>query len=120
MKSLLNLQDFHALIEEEEALKAVERNVSGARPRELFEDFLEEIEEVYIKNRSLLRDAKFDITLEMPYADFLAASETTADEKLAEIPHEHRSISSSPLCLSLCNGFGVALFQVTTLEHACR
>ena len=79
------LQDFIILIEHEEALRAVEKNLSGARPRELFEDVLEEVEDVYIKERSLLRDAKLEISLDTSFSDFTAAVAAASDEKLTAI-----------------------------------
>ena len=80
------MQDFCLLIEHEEALRAVEKNLSGARPRELFEDVLEGIEEVYIKDRALLREAKLEFTLETSFADFTAAIEAASNEQLTAIP----------------------------------
>lgn len=78
------------MIEGEDALRAVEKNISGARPRELFEDVLEDIEEAYIKNRTHLRDAKLEVRLDMPYEDFGATVSAVADEKVTDIPDEHR------------------------------
>ena len=89
------LQEFHALVENEDALKAVEKNASGSRPKELFEDVLEEIEEAYVKDRSLLRDAKFELHLETPYPDFVATVEASSIEKVAAISDGHR-LEASP------------------------
>lgn len=81
------------LIEDEEALGAVEKNSSGSRPKDLFDDVLEEVEEVYAKDRSLLRDAKLEVTLEMPYSDFAAAIEGLGDDKLAAIPDNFKWVT---------------------------
>ena len=90
------MQDFHALVEAEDALKAIEKNSSGSRPRELFEDALEEVEEVYIKNQTLMRAAKLDLQAETDYADFAAAFEASTDESLGAIPEHHRSETVIP------------------------
>ena len=78
------MQDFYELVEHEESLKAVEKNLSGSRPKELFEDVLEEVEEQYIKDRNLLRDAKdIVITPETSFDDFSSAVDK--DGKLSKV-----------------------------------
>lgn len=84
------MQEYYAIIEDEDILKAIEKNVSGSRPKELFEDFLEEVEQVYIKNRSSLRDAKLEIQADTAYDSFIATLEERADEALTTIPDYHR------------------------------
>lgn len=43
------------MLKEEEAYKAVEKNLSGSRPRELFDDVVEDAEKEFEKDRSLLK-----------------------------------------------------------------
>ena len=42
-------------IKEEEAYKAVEKNLSGSRPRELFDDVVEDAEKEFEKDRTVLK-----------------------------------------------------------------
>lgn len=86
----LLLQDYHAIVEFEDVLKAVEKNSSGSRPKELFEDVLEEVEELFLKERTLLKDAKVDLQADTSFADFSAAVNSHAEGKLASIAESHR------------------------------
>ena len=42
-------------VKEEEAYKAVEKNLSGSRPRELFDDVIEDAEKDFEKDRTVLK-----------------------------------------------------------------
>ena len=50
------LQDYEPLIRKEEALKAVEKNVAGSRPKEMFEEALETADKQFEKDRGVLKD----------------------------------------------------------------
>lgn len=74
-------------------MRAVEENLSGSRPRELFEDVLETVEEDYIKSRSILKDAKdlavqADTTFDAFNASIEALAESDGELKL--VPEVHR------------------------------
>ncbi len=49
------LQEYVDVLKEEGAYKAVEKNLSGSRPRELFDDVIEDAEKEFEKDRSLLK-----------------------------------------------------------------
>ncbi len=89
------------MVEFEDALKAVEKNSSGSRPKELFEDVLEEVEEALQKERGLLKEAKLDLQPETSFTDFLAAVDGHEEGKLASISETHRC------CLTSCPGSDV-------------
>ena len=42
-------------VKDEEAYKAVEKNLSGSRPRELFDDVVEDAEKDFEKDRTVLK-----------------------------------------------------------------
>ncbi len=86
------------MVEFEDALKAVEKNSSGSRPKELFEDVLEEVEEAFQKERGLLKEAKLDLQPETSFTDFMAAVDGHEEGKLAGISETHRC------CLTCCPG----------------
>lgn len=48
-------KEYQPLVAEDAAFVAVEANLSGSRPRELFEDILEEVEEKYEKDKAGLQ-----------------------------------------------------------------
>lgn len=45
------LQEYLPRIAENDVLKAVEKNISGSRPKELFEEVLEEVEKQWEADR---------------------------------------------------------------------
>jgi hypothetical protein len=49
------LQEYVEKIKDEEAYKAVEKNLSGSRPRELFDDVIEDAEKDFEKDRTVLK-----------------------------------------------------------------
>jgi hypothetical protein len=79
-------------VEFEDVLKAVEKNSSGSRPKELFEDVLEEVEEIFTKERTSLKDAKLDLQPDTSFADFSAAVNSHAEGILASVAESHRYI----------------------------
>ena len=91
MKPVIScVQEYHAIVEFEDVLKAVEKNSTGSRPKELFEDVLEEVEEAFQKDRNLLKDAKLDLHVDTALADFSAAVDAHSEGKLAGVPESHR------------------------------
>lgn len=83
------VQDYHKLVVDEVALKAIEQNMYGSRPRELFEDVLEEVEEDFMKTRSHLRDAKvMEILADTSFNDYNAALESLEDART--VPEHHK------------------------------
>jgi len=87
------MQDYHAIVELEDVLKAVEKNSTGSRPKELFEDVLEEVEAAFQKERTLLKDAKLDLQPDTSFADFSAAIDAHEEGKLANMLESHRCFS---------------------------
>ena len=73
------LQDYEPLIRKEDVLKAVERNVAGSRPKELFEEALETADKQFEKDRVVLRDLmkehSIEVALDSSCEDFCAALE---------------------------------------------
>ena len=49
------LQEYYELVKAEDAYIAVEKNVAGSRPKELFEDVLEEVERAFEACRATLK-----------------------------------------------------------------
>ena len=49
------MQEYYELVKREDAYIAVERNVAGSRPKELFEDVLEEADARFEADRSVLK-----------------------------------------------------------------
>ena len=76
-----------------DAYKAVEKNLSGSRPKELFEDVLEEVEEQYEHDRALLKEATRKdvvVTLATSFGDFQSALDEFEDGKLSKIAETSR------------------------------
>lgn len=59
----LGVQDYFPLVRKEDAFIAVEKNVTGSTPKELFEDLLETADAQFEKDRAVLKDAAKDITV---------------------------------------------------------
>ena len=82
------MQEYYPLAKHEDALLAVEKNTSGSRPKELFQDVLEEVEEVFEKQQKLITEAlrKGDVVVEAftSFEDFEAGLDSDSEE-LAEI-----------------------------------
>jgi hypothetical protein len=74
---LWHLQDYEPLIRKEEALRAVEKNVAGSRPKELFEEALETADKQFEKDRGVLKDLMKEhniaVELESTFEGFCAA-----------------------------------------------
>lgn len=82
-------QEYHAIIRKEPALLAVEKNTIGSRPKEMFEDVIEEAEAQLEKDKALLRgaikEANLDVTPATTFADFCAAlGPSRIDPQIAE------------------------------------
>ena len=88
------MQEYYDTIRKEETLVAVEKNASGSRPKELFEDVLEEAEEEHEKTSNVLRDAlkenSINITHTSTFEGFQAALEIASNEKVADIREPNR------------------------------
>jgi pre-mRNA-processing factor 40 len=67
------VQEYLAIIGKESALIACEKNTKGSRPKELFEDALEDAQAQYEKDKSAIKDAVHD-------ADFTVDLATTFDD----------------------------------------
>jgi len=89
-------KEYVALVKEEEVYKAVEGNLSGSRPRELFEDVLEELEEEYEASRGIMKDAvksgSVAVATDTPEEAVLEALAGAVGEAFAEIPQSHREL----------------------------
>lgn len=81
---------------DEEALHAIERNIAGSRPRELFEDALERVEDEYCRERASLRDAReAAIAVDTTFETFSSAVQAVQGGQLAEISEANRSAIGS-------------------------
>ncbi|GMH44030.1 hypothetical protein BSKO_11964 [Bryopsis sp. KO-2023] len=60
-------KEYGNMIQNDEVYIAVSKNKSGSRPRELFEDMIEEMEEIYNQDRTVMKEVykKSDITVEV-------------------------------------------------------
>ena len=72
-----HVQDYEPLIRKEEALKAVEKNVAGSRPKEMFEEALETADKQFEKDRGVLKDLMREhsiaVELDSTFEGFCAA-----------------------------------------------
>jgi len=88
-------KEYVEVLKDEAAYIAVEGNQSGSRPRELFEDVLEDAEKAYADDRALMKEmvaeGKVVATEETPFADFAEALDE-AGSKAAAIPAPHRQM----------------------------
>ena len=88
------LQEYYDTIRKEECLIAVEKNASGSRPKELFEDVLEEAEDEHEKTSSVLRDAlkenSINITHTSTFEGFQVALQIASNEKVVDIREPNR------------------------------
>jgi pre-mRNA-processing factor 40 len=75
----MHAQDYQPLVKREEALAAVEKNLSGSKPKELFEDALEAADAQFDKDRAALKAAvkekEIAVGLESTFEEFCAALE---------------------------------------------
>ena len=89
-----DLQEYFETIKNEESLIAVEKNSSGSRPKELFEDVVEEAEEEHEKTSSVLKDAlkenSINISHTSTFEGFQAALEIASSEKVSDIREPNR------------------------------
>ena len=101
-------QEYVVRVRKEPSYLAVEKNVSGSRPKELFEDCIEEVEKQFGKDRSTLKDAVKDGNIEVgpttTYEEFEAALQA-ADVELDKIMTPHRCRASLSRCTA-CLGHG--------------
>lgn len=91
-------------IKKEPAYLAVEKNVSGSRPKELFDDCIEEVEELFTKDRTALKDAmkqhSIEITTDSTYEEFSDALRE-ADADLEKITLTNRSLPAQPISMAV-------------------
>ncbi|KAK9857235.1 hypothetical protein WJX84_007848 [Apatococcus fuscideae] len=89
-------REYFEIIRKEECLLAVEKNTSGSRPKELFEDVLEEAEEEHEKTSTVLRDAlkenNINITHTSTFEGFQAALEIASSDKVTDIREPNRRV----------------------------
>ncbi|BDA45679.1 probable pre-mRNA-processing protein 40A [Coccomyxa sp. Obi] len=73
----MRYKDYFPLVKKEDAFIAVEKNVTGSTPKELFEDLLETADAQFEKDRAVLKDASKDIivTPDSTFDQFNAALE---------------------------------------------
>ena len=59
-------QEYYDLVKREDAYIAVEKNAAGSRPKELFEDILEEVEEQFDADRTVLKVSRNPMPMRKP------------------------------------------------------
>ena len=88
------MQEYFETIKNERSLIAIEKNSSCLRPKELFEDVVEEAEDEHEKTRSVLRDAlkenSINIMHTSTFEGFQAALEIASSEKVADTREPNR------------------------------
>eukprot|EP00210_Caulerpa_lentillifera_P005018 g4792.t1 len=93
-------REYYELIHKDEVFKAVERNEFGSRPRELFEDVIEELEEGYEKDRAIMKEvyrgSSIMVNLATTLEDFKEAMEKE-DERMKEVNLQNLKIVYSEL-----------------------
>ncbi len=79
----------------EDAFIAVEKNVTGSTPKELFEDLLETADAQFEKDRAVLKDAAKDITVipDSTFDQFNAALEDIESVKKIIKPNRCAPVS---------------------------
>ena len=84
------------MIRKDEAYLLCEKNSSGSRPKELFEDVLEEIEDVFKKDRAALQDhikeKDVAVTTTTVLEDFIEAMDE--DSKIKDMPIASKLVPS--------------------------
>lgn len=89
-------KDYVDNLKEEETYKAVEKNLSGSRPRELFEDIIEDAEKDFEKDRALLKDLvkshDIEVGQETAYEAFLGALDATDSQPAAKVPDANKRL----------------------------
>ncbi|KAJ9533372.1 hypothetical protein QJQ45_026392 [Haematococcus lacustris] len=82
-------KEYAPAVKAEEAYLAVERNTQGSRPRELFEDLLEDMEAEYEKAKVVLRDVckevEVVVTSSATYEEVAAQLEDKAGDRLIKV-----------------------------------
>jgi pre-mRNA-processing factor 40 len=86
-------QEYQVIIRKESALLACEKNTSGSRPKELFEDAMEEAEAQYEKDKQAIKNAvkegNFGVEATTSFDEFcealLGGLDAEAKEKLEGI-----------------------------------
>ena len=87
------VQEYYEDVRKHKAYLAVEGNKAGSRPKELFADMIEEVEERYTKERGNLRDAirRQDFHVgETTTVEQLSAALAKEEPELADIQESHR------------------------------
>ena len=91
-RRMASLQDYFPLVRKEEALAAVEKNLSGSKPKELFEDALEVADAQFDKDRAVLKEAvkqlEVTVSVETTFDEFNGKLE--AEEKAKDIIRPNR------------------------------
>lgn len=90
-------KEYASAVKEEEAYLAVVSNLSGSRPRELFEDVMEEVEEEYEGSRGVMKEAvksgSVAVTTESSEEAVLESlAAAVGEETFAEIPSLHKEL----------------------------
>ena len=84
------------MVRKDKAYLALEGNKSGSRPKELYGDCMEEVEERFTKERGQLKEAvrKYDIpvTEDSTLEAFTAALKDSEDPQYADIQEAHRCV----------------------------
>lgn len=96
IKPKMRWREYLPSLDGNELLKAVEKNSSGARPKDLFHDILEEVEKLYEADRSKLKDLlkqhELDVTVDSTYEDFATALQEKAVEEWEAVPTTHKEL----------------------------
>ena len=94
LRAVAALQEYYEVVRKNKAYVALEGNKSGSRPKELYGDCMEEVEERFSKERASLRDAvrKYDLPVgeDADFAAFSAALRDSDDPQLADVQEVHR------------------------------
>eukprot|EP00191_Tetraselmis_sp_GSL018_P019477 CAMPEP_0177582924 /NCGR_PEP_ID=MMETSP0419_2-20121207/3030_1 /TAXON_ID=582737 /ORGANISM="Tetraselmis sp., Strain GSL018" /LENGTH=858 /DNA_ID=CAMNT_0019072245 /DNA_START=64 /DNA_END=2641 /DNA_ORIENTATION=- len=88
-------KEYQPTVEDEPVYKAIEGNLSGSRPKELFYDVVEELDEQYDKDRSVLKsavkEADISVSTEDTFPPFLEAVDK-ASEEAASVPEASKKL----------------------------
>lgn len=110
-------KEYQPIVRKEAAYEAVEKNLSGSRPKELFQDILEEMEEAYDKNKSVMKDVlrskDIQVTVSSTFENFKGALHAAEDKHLAQVSETNMKLYFDEL-------FGRAQEAAAKAERAAK
>ncbi|KAL3141198.1 hypothetical protein ABBQ38_003538 [Trebouxia sp. C0009 RCD-2024] len=96
IKPKMRWREYLPRIKDNDVLRAVEKNSSGSRPKELFEEVLEEVDKQWEADRLVLKDVvktdSISVAIDTTYEDFLEALQAKSSKQIADIKEPMRQL----------------------------